>query len=284
MNHPNPLLFLLLAAACALGVAGCANEREVDAEPASDEVLFDTRYLCEMGFTDRDGYQCFSNIDPRGFPPGALCFALYSPAGNLKMVVACSAQAAYLTGYKIDYDEAGRVKEVIEVHDEPYDFSNLEDEENYFFKLDEIGDNNALLREWMKDKSCEGEHIVIERDENGIPVRIGDLDVPEGYSAKYSIERLGNWMTDTGSAYLQFVVRMEEQNKEGRSTVDYLYYDGKLMAELAYWNGVFIKALYYHNGHFDGINDDRNQDVYMEIDNRRFDGSQLKTPWYVDQN
>ena len=75
---------------------------------------------------------------------------------------------------------------------------------------------------------------------------------------------------------------MEKQEKEGRSSVDYLYHDGELMAELAYWNGVFIKALYYQNGHFDGINDDCNQNVFEEINERFCNGSQMKNPWYIN--
>lgn len=76
---------------------------------------------------------------------------------------------------------------------------------------------------------------------------------------------------------------MEEQDKAGRSTVDYLYIDGKLAAELAYWNGVFIKALYYHDGHYDGIDNNRDQNVLWQtfIHER---SSQLETPWYIDRD
>jgi hypothetical protein len=277
--------FLTLLAATIISAIlfSCSSSPSYDPEGA--EVLLepsiyanDSDYYTPVhAFTDRDGYKSV------GFESYGMCtpwyYTLYSPSGNLLMALSCASEDGELHGYKMVYGPDGKVEDVIAMDDSIYEDQKSLDPPSY-----EKG-YTQVLRRWLSDPYFEVTHFRIKRDSEGNPEKIGGVYVPHGYTAKYFISEWGPfWGDDIRGGRLAFMVLLEEQDKEGRSTVDYLYVDDHLVAEKAYWNGVFIKALYYDGqGHFDGIYEDRDADVFNEAFWHYIGERTEDTPWYLDQ-
>lgn len=261
----------------------CSSKQTYDSEPA--EVILepsihahDSDYYSPVHeFTDRDGYRSI------GFESYGWCtpwyYTLYSPSGSLLMALSCASEDGELHGYKIVYGSDGMVEDVIVIDD-----SNLKDNKYLNLPSSEKG-YTKTLRSWLSDPYFEITHYRIKRDNEGNPWQIGSIYVPDGYSVKYFISEWGPfWDDDIRGGRLAFMVQLEELDKEGRSTVDYLYVDDHLVAEKAYWNGVFIKARYYDSrGCFDGIYDDRNADVLNEAFWHYIGERTADKPWYIDK-
>lgn len=87
------------------------------------------------------------------------------------------------------------------------------------------------------------------------------------------------WESDLDGGRLGFFVMVEKSREKNGSYVNYLYCNGKLIAELAYWKGVFIKARTYNReGVMVGMYADRSIDIMKQTY-----GDYWTTPmWYVD--
>ena len=262
-----------LAALFALSIAIISCNAPSDGyDPKGAESIYDPdpldaeRYAVNY-YTDASGFTC-KTVEPLGLPQTYYC-ALYTPADNLKMVLSGCSECASINGYKIEYDKDGLVSSVTQVQG----IDVLEDEPHF---------SARLLRSWAKDPTLEGERFVISRDEQGKITFVGDIDVPYDYTAHCFIREWGPfWYSDISGGDIGFFVLLEKDDKEDRSTVDYLYVDGILIAELAYWNGKFIKALYYNReGRFFGIDENRDADVLEEAHDIHDVVSQY--PWYLD--
>lgn len=258
------LTLAFLAISCA-GSDGSGND-PVDAEriyePDTTAAL--TKYV------DKGGYKMVYNEEPFNCRPHF--FALYTPSDNLKLILAACSECGDLAGYKIIYDIDGKVCDVIVIDDIEFD------QDPYPEK-----DGIRVLKNWMNTPEFEGEHFTIVRDEAKNITSVGSIDVPSGYTASYCIKEWGEfWTSDIRGGKLAFFVQLVEKDKEGRSTVDYLYCDGHLVAELAYWNGAMIKALYYdQKGHFQGIKEECDSNsIFWDLWKTIYFSDPVR--WYVD--
>ena len=121
--------------------------------------------------------------------------------------------------------------------------------------------------------------FLICRNQEKVVTKVGNIDVPSGYKAKYYLCEWGPfWSHDIDGGVISFFVKLECQEKDG-SYVDYLYVNDNLLAELAYWKGKFIKARTYNNmGALVNQYNDRN----MNILDQAFYDYYSSTKWYVD--
>lgn len=254
---------------------GCSANTDLDPVGAEKISVPDPGRLPE--YTDKDGFRSVYTVDLIMCKP--VYYALYTPADNLKLILAGANQSGEISGYKIMYNADGSVGDIIFI-------SGIDTfaPESEWVENSEDG-NIALLRSCMNDSDLEGEHFTISRDESGKVTSVGSIDVPKGFTAKYWIDEFGGedvfWMDDIEGGCFAFFVQLTEDDKEGRSTVDYLYCNGRLAAELAYWNGTLIKALYYdEDGHFRGIKEERDADQVLLDIWRNYD---YKNPlkWYL---
>ena len=271
MKRSPFFLFATVAMISSANVFISCNGSSFGSDPEGAEIIYSPATVDEDRFSfenivDRDGFTS-KNIEHHGFAFTNYC-ALYTPANNLKLVLACCSESLDLYGYKVDYDEDGNVRAVTRVQEVEVP--------------DASGYNPRLLKSWVKDRSLEGQRFEISRDDNGTVTSVGDIYVPYGYTAKYFIKEWGPfWDSDINGGVLGFFVLLEADEKQGKSAVDYLYFDGNLIAELAYWNGTFIKALYYNcEGRFFGIDENRDADVLYESHDVYSIVSRF--PWYLD--
>ncbi len=182
-------------------------------------------------------------------------YALWTPANNLRFILSGCSECGELKGYKIKYDKDGAISEVIKMFCPGDVFIQLREK-----------DITTRLKTWAKDQSLEAEHYSIQRDEYGKVTSIGDVRAGNKQTIKYYISEWGPfWDNDVSGGVLGFFVWLIDNDKKGKSAVDYLYVDGHLIAELAYWDEVFIKALFYNReGLFYGITEDRQINILDE--------------------
>jgi len=258
---------------------GCSVNQDPD--PAGAERIFDSNYAAGLrNYNDNKGFRVTYNDDLIMCRPYFI--RLKTPAENVKLILAgCNQSGGELEGYKVLYNADGLVRDVIAIYVDGWEDPNAE-----VIEAIEDAEDAVVLKackKWMNDPNLEGEHFTISRDESGNVTSVGSIYVPYGYTATYWIEEWGEnfWISDTSGGNLAFLVQLEDEDKKGKSTVDYLYCDGHLVAELAYWNGVLIKALYYdYHGHFLGIKEERNIDtVFKDVYENCRGGSPFK--WYL---
>lgn len=261
-------------------LTGCASSPLVD--PVDAEQLYVPGYTVSdrdlvqgIVSTDRAGYQVIHS----GMNWKIEYDALYSPKGNVLMVLSGAGELGEIGGYKIVYGEDGLVREVIKTRS--LGFALEKGERDYLGELEK--DRVGTLRRWYGDPDIDETCFPILRDESGSILRVGELYVHGDYKAYCSIEEWGPfYASDMEGGILAFQVLMENQNKAGRSTVDYLYVDGKPVAEQAFWNGTPIKTLYYDsNGHFHGIYEERDVDVMKAAYWHYYPYNPY--PWYLDR-
>ena len=261
-------------------LTGCASSPLVD--PVDAEQLYVPGYTVSdrdlvqgIVSTDRAGYRVIHSGENWEIEYDAL----YSPKGNVLMVLSGAGELGEISGYKIEYGENGLVREVIKTRS--LGFALEKGERDYFDELEK--DRVRTLRRWYGDPDIDETCFPILRDESGTILRVGDLYVHNDCKAYCSIEEWGPfYASDMEGGILAFQVLMENQNKAGRSTVDYLYVDGKLVAEQAFWNGTPIKTLYYDSyGRFHGIYEERDVDVMKEAFGHYF--TDAPCPWYLDR-
>lgn len=252
-------------------VLGCTASGGWGNDPADAERIYEPDPAAALTeYADKGGVRLVYNEETYNCRPQY--YALYTPSDNLKLILAGCSECGELTGYKINYDTDGSVRDVIAVH-------GIEFDQDPFPGKDGI----RILKKWMNDTALEGDRFTIVRNESGDITAVGSIDVPYGYTAEYCIKEWGEfWTSDIRGGDLAFFVQLVQKEKEGRSTVDYLYCDGHLEAELAYWNGVLIKALYYdQGGHYQGIKEERDTDaVFWEVWKNHHFNEPLR--WYLE--
>lgn len=215
---------------------------------------------------DQDG-SCSVIINHLSFPKSGHC-RLYSPNGNLRIIASGPELQCGYNGYRIDYDEKGRVCCVTD-----------------------IGENNEMepsahnLKEWLHESLCKKSDdqysISVRRDEDGNISSIGNVGVPSEYKAKFYIKEWGPfWESDIDGGCLGFFVIVEKVENVDGSYVNYMYCNDKLIAELAYWKGVFIKARTYNKN---GIMVETYTDRDVNVEYQAFLDQWTNPKWYVDK-
>lgn len=224
----------------------------------------------KLTITSEDGY-CLTSISHTCSMYSEL-YQLYTPNGNLKLIASGSQEACAINGYSVDYNEDGTVACV--------NYIGMLNDDSYR-ALSDSTSSVQIMKKWIENSSEKQEAIrfLICRNQEKVVTKVGNIDVPSGYKAKYYLCEWGPfWSHDIDGGVISFFVKLECQEKDG-SYVDYLYVNDNLLAELAYWNGKFIKARTYNNmGALVNQYNDRNMNI---LDQTFYDYYSV-TKWYVD--
>ena len=222
-------------------------------------------------FTSSDNYT-LTIVEHTTHASSEFCL-LRTPNGNLCLIASGAQEACGLSGYRIDYNPDGKVKCV--------SYLGYLDEDEYR-KLDGNNGNVEIMKRWLETSrhSDNSINFEIERDEEGNVAKVGNLEVPYGFTAKYYLSQWGPfWVSDIDGGCIGFFVELIDNDIEG-SSVNYLYMDNHLIAEKAYWKGTFIKARTYNDmGCMVETYTDRNINL-LDQTFYDFSGSSL---WYVDE-
>ena len=241
----KPKLFAIFALYCAMMLAaGCSGEPAGLVDPENAEQIFVGNDEAESGpdflrseFTSSDNYT-LTIVEHTTHASSEFCL-LRTPNGNLCLIASGAQEACGLSGYRIDYNPDGKVKCV--------SYLGRLDEDEYY-KFDGNNGNVEIMKRWLETSrhSDNSINFEIERDEEGNVAKVGNLEVPYGFTAKYYLSQWGPfWVSDIDGGCISFFVELIDNNIEG-SSVNYLYMDNHLIAEKAYWKGTFIKARTYN--------------------------------------
>lgn len=222
---------------------------------------------------DADGSKCVK-VCPKSFPESEL-YQLYSPNSNLRVIASGAQEQCGLDGYRIDYDKGGRVCNVValgELDDESYD------------KLSGKEPSVSIMKRWLQrsvKEMPEGhDSTFIKRDRDGNITSMRDIDIPHNYRARLYIKEWGPfWQSDIEGGHLAFFVMVEKFRDLNGSYVNYLYCNGKLLAELAYWKGTFIKARTYNSR---GVMVNTYTDRSIDVMKQAYEDHESTPMWYVD--
>lgn len=243
--------------------AECIYEGDIELDPESFEVIEDV---------DDDGSRCLV-IEHHTFASSGH-YRLLSPNGNLRIFASGAQEMGGLFGYRIDYDDKGRMCNVMSI-------GVLDDEE--YRKLGEEPSVKVMKR-WLelslKETPVEQRASFVQRNDGDEIISIGGVEIPSGYKARFYIKEWGPfWESDLNGGCLGFFVIVEKVNTTDGSYVNYMYCNGSLIAELAYWKGVFIKARTYNEkGVMVGLYTDRT----INVANQAFYDQETDPIWYVD--
>ena len=278
----KPKLFAIFALYCAMMLAaGCSGEpaEQEIVDPENAEQIFVGNDEAESGpdflrseFTSSDNYT-LTIVEHTTHASSEFCL-LRTPNGNLCLIASGAQESCALSGYRIDYNSDGKVKCV--------SYLGRLDEDEYR-KFDGNNGDVEIMKRWLETSrhSDNSINFEIERDEEGNVAKVGNLEVPYGFTAKYYLSQWGPfWVSDIDGDCIGFFVELIDNDIEG-SSVNYLYMDNHLIAEKAYWKGTFIKArTYNHRGCMVAKYDDRNINL---LDQTFYDYSE--TPrWYIDES
>ena len=222
-------------------------------------------------FTSSDNYT-LTIVEHTTHASSEFCL-LRTPNGNLCLIASGAQESCALSGYRIDYNPDGKVKCV--------SYLGYLDEDEYR-KLHGNNGNVEIMKRWLETSrhSDNSINFEIERDEEGNVAKVGNLEVPYGFTAKYYLSQWGPfWVSDIDGGCIGFFVELIDNDIEG-SSVNYLYMDNHLIAEKAYWKGTFIKARTYNDmGCMVETYTDRNINL---LDQTYYDFSDSSL-WYVDE-
>lgn len=274
----KPKLFAFFALCAMTLAAGCSGHPAGLVDPENAEQIFVGDGEAESGpdflrseFTSSDNYT-LTIVEHTTHASSEFCL-LRTPNGNLCLIASGAQEACGLSGYRIDYNPDGKVKCV--------SYLGYLDEDEYR-KLDGNNGNVEIMKRWLETSrhSDNSINFEIERDEEGNVAKVGNLEVPYGFTAKYYLSQWGPfWVSDIDGGCISFFVELIDNNIEG-SSVNYLYMDNHLIAEKAYWKGTFIKArTYNHMGCMVKTYTDRNINL---LDQTFYDFTDTSR-WYVDE-
>lgn len=241
----KPKLFAIFALYCAMMLAaGCSGEPAGLVDPENAEQIFVGNDEAESGpdflrseFTSSDNYT-LTIVEHTTHASSEFCL-LRTPNGNLCLIASGAQESCGLSGYRIDYNPDGKVKCV--------SYLGYLNEDEYY-KFDGNNGDVEIMKRWLETSrhSDNSINFEIERDEEGNVAKVGNLEVPYGFTAKYYLSQWGPfWVSDIDGGCISFFVELIDNNIEG-SSVNYLYMDNHLIAEKAYWKGTFIKARTYN--------------------------------------
>ena len=271
MKKSFETLAIALLLACAF--ACCKQKASQETEPEA-EVWF--------GLTDSLGsvYECSVDGDSESFKvteeqdsDGSRCvsiehltfaatmhYRLFDSSGALRIVAAGPQEQVGMNGFRIDYDAAGRVSNIV-------DIGSLDG------RIDEQegGGSVAAMKSWLAE-SLEAspqkpDSLCVRRDEEGNIIEMEGIDIPRCYRARLMIKEWGPfWDSDLRGGNLQFFVLLEKYKNVEGSHVNYLYVNGQLLAELAYRNGMLMKVRTYNRyGSLVADYDDRSINIWEQI-------------------
>ena len=240
----KPKLFAIFALCAMMLAAGCSGDPAGLVDPENAEQIFVGNDEAESGpdflrseFTSSDNYT-LTIVEHTTHASSEFCL-LRTPNGNLCLIASGAQESCALSGYRIDYNSDGKVKCV--------SYLGRLDEDEYY-KFDGNNGNVEIMKRWLETSRHSDNNInfEIERDEEGNVAKVGNLEVPYGFTAKYYLSQWGPfWVSDIDGGCISFFVELIDNNIEG-SSVNYLYMDNHLIAEKAYWKGTFIKARTYN--------------------------------------
>ena len=274
----KPKLFAIFALCAMMLAAGCSGDPAGLVDPENAEQIFVGNDEAESGpdflrseFTSSDNYT-LTIVEHTTHASSEFCL-LRTPNGNLCLIASGAQEACGLSGYRIDYNPDGKVKCV--------SYLGYLDEDEYR-KLHGNNGNVEIMKRWLETSrhSDNSINFEIERDEEGNVAKVGNLEVPYGFTAKYYLSQWGPfWVSDINGGCIGFFVELIDNDIEG-SSVNYLYMDNHLIAEKAYWKGTFIKArTYNHRGCMVETYTDRNINL---LDQTFYDFTD--TPrWYINE-
>ena len=274
----KPKLFAIFALCAMMLAAGCSGDPAGLVDPENAEQIFVGNDEAESGpdflrseFTSSDNYT-LTIVEHTTHASSEFCL-LRTPNGNLCLIASGAQEACGLSGYRIDYNPDGKVKCV--------SYLGRLDEDEYY-KFDGNNGNVEIMKRWLETSRHSDNNInfEIERDEEGNVAKVGNLEVPYGFTAKYYLSQWGPfWVSDIDGGCIGFFVELIDNDIEG-SSVNYLYMDNHLIDEKDYWKGTFIKARTYdHRGCMVETYTDRNINL---LDQTFYDFTD--TPrWYINE-
>lgn len=271
------MMLVATAVSCLSCSDGEKNLWEYD--PKGAESIYESSITAETeGFDvveekDDDGSSCVRIMHQTS--PWSEHYRLYSPNGNLRIIASGAQEQGGIDGYRIDYDKKGMVCNVMHI-------GAMDDEEHR--KLNGEESSAKVMKRWLqqslKDKPVGEDTTFIVRDKDGHITSMRNIDIPYGYRARLYIKEWGPfWISDINGGLLGLFVMVEESEDTNGSYVNYMYCDGKLIAELAYWKGVFIKARTYNNK---GIMVNTYTDRSIDVAEQAYEDYWKNPKWYVD--
>ena len=276
MRTSNHWLKTIALLSCTVIItSNCGNEDDGKVLWGNDPKNADVIYECEItsgteGFNiiedrDDDG-SCCIRIEHKSFPESDHC-RLFSPNGNLRIIASGPVLQCGVNGYRIDYDKEGRVCNIV-------DIGEMNDE------VPTVKNMKKWLQESLHREPDGNDSTFICRNDDGNISSIDGIDVPDGYKARVYIKEWGPFGgSETDGGMMGVFVSVEHIKKFDGSYVNYLYYNGKLLAELAYWKGVFIKARTYNKR---GVMVDTYSDRSMDVAEQAYEDFWDERKWYVD--
>ena len=232
--------------AAALMLAGCKGGSSAEkvsdygADPKKAESIYSytpTTGVMVDEFRSDDGwkYVCASAL----MGVSSEHHRLYSPNGNLRVIMGGASETGGAYGWRIDYGADGKVKAVC-------DLGMLTDSE--YGRLSK-GSSYALetLRGKLTDSKCRAVYEV-ERNYKDEIVRVGSIEGIGGYRAEVYIKEWGPfWISDVDGGRFGFFVKLKPEGTKGGQNVELLYCNDKLIAEAAYENGKTRKVRTYNS-------------------------------------
>lgn len=202
-------------------------------------------------------------------------YALYSPAGNLKLLVAGPCLAGDVYGIKIDYDKSGAVN-CISILKTLGDITGDEAREGLSMK----NAHDAFIS-WMQQPDNIDRSISVERDSTGAVTAVGNVKTRNDYKASLYIKEWGPfWTSDLDGGRFGIFTLQEYQGDKSGSYVNYLYEEDKLIAELAYWRGTLIKVRTYNRY---GTMVEQYNDRDIDINATTFADFDREEKWWADK-
>lgn len=232
--------------AAALMLAGCKGGSSAEkvsdygADPKKAESIYSytpTTGVMVDEFRSDDGwkYVCASAL----MGVSSEHHRLYSPNGNLRVIMGGASETGGAYGWRIDYGADGKVKAVC-------DLGMLTDSE--YGRLSK-GSSYALetLRGKLTDSKCRAVYEV-ERNYKDEIVRVGSIEVIGGYRAEVCIKEWGPfWISDVDGGRFGFFVSLAPEGKERENGVSLLYCNDRLIAETAHKNRKPTKIRTYNS-------------------------------------
>ncbi len=234
----------IIAFALAVALAGCGTDKPRGADvwgndPKNAESIYEYEEKYGVQTTsvwgaDSSRYVCASAISGISSEH----HRLYSPNGNLRLILGGASEMGGAYGWRIDYGADGKVEAVC-------DIGVLADAE--YERLSEGGEDAlAVMREKLASRDVHMRYGV-ERGSGGAILRVGDVYVPGGYKAEIFIREWGPfWKSDIDGGCFGFFVRLVNTEKDDANRADLLYCNNRLIAETAYKGGKPHKVRTYN--------------------------------------
>ena len=234
----------IIAFALAVALAGCSTDKPRKADvwgndPKNAESIYEYEekhgvQTSSVWGADSSRYVCASAVSGISSEH----HRLYSPGGNLRLILGGASEMGGAYGWRIDYGADGKVEAVC-------DIGVLADAE-YARLLKGGGDAIAVMRGKLASPDVRMRYGV-ERDSGGAILRVGDVFVPGGYGAEMFIREWGPfWESDIDGGCFGFFVRLVNKEKGDAKRADLLYCNNRLIAETLYRGGKPYKVRTYN--------------------------------------